>query len=521
MIVRRLLAFLIIASTLTGCSRAEPPAAAPTTARNLLIITVDTLRADRVGAYGYSRAQTPAMDALATRGVRFERAYATAPITLTSHASLMTGRYPPGHGARHNGMRLDLSVPTLAETLGRAGFATGAFVGAFPLDRRFGLIKGFSTYGDRMPRGPQGRLANERPGIAVADEAIAWLEKQLARRSLGEGGQPSRFFLWVHLFEPHAPYGRPGDRSPADARYDGEVAESDRQIARVIAALGPEASSTLIVLAADHGEAFGEHGEIGHSIFVYDTTLQVPLIVAGPAVTPRVVRDPVTLVDIAPTVTRLLGVGVFDADGLDLSPVLLSAVAKADLSAVASAKAEAGNALPPRELYAESFAPLLDFGWSPLRSLRAEGFKFIAAPKPELFALTTDEAETKNVVEAEQKRAAVLRDRIDRISSATLAAQTAIDPETTGRLQALGYVSGSPGAQGSSRPDPKDRRELAARIARVTSGELAGAELESALRAILKDDPQNPQAHMRLGYVLAETNRCAEAEPHFRAAISA
>ncbi len=208
--------------------------------------------------------------------------------------------------------------------MGRAGFATGAFVGAFPLDRRFGLIKGFSTYGDRMPRGPQGRLANERPGSAVADEAIAWLETQLARRSLGEGGRPSRFFLWVHLFEPHAPYGRPGDRSPADVRYDGEVAESDRQIARVIAALGPEASSTLIVLAADHGEAFGEHGEIGHSIFVYDTTLQVPLIVAGPAVTPRVVRDPVTLVDIAPTVTRLLGVGVFDADGLDLSPPCLT-----------------------------------------------------------------------------------------------------------------------------------------------------------------------------------------------------
>jgi choline-sulfatase len=458
-----------------------------------LIITVDTLRADRVGSYGYSRARTPAMDALAAQGVRFERAYATAPITLTSHASLMTGRYPPGHGARHNGMRLDLAVPTLAEALGRAGFETGGFVGAFPLDRRFGLIKGFSEYGDHMPRGPQGRVANERPGRVVVDEAIAWLEKHRA----------TRFFLWVHLFEPHAPYGSPGDRSPADVRYDGEVAEADRQIGRVIAALGPDTSSTLIVLTADHGEAFGEHDEIGHSIFVYDTTLRVPLIVAGPTLTPRLVRDPVTLVDIAPTVTRFLGVGALDSDGVDLALAL------------------AGNALSSRELYAESFAPLLDFGWSPLRTLRAEGFKFIAAPKPELYALTTDEAETRNVFDTDPKRAATLSDRVDRISSATLASQRTVDPETAGRLQALGYVSGNPASQGTSRPDPKDRRELAARIARVTAGELSGADLEQALRAILKEDSQNPQAHMRLGYVLAESNRCPEAEPHFRAAISA
>src|SRR5262245_41236540 len=247
---------LLAGGVLAACGRQEAPVTTPSV-RSVVLITIDTLRADRVGAYGYSRARTPAMDALALRGVRFNRAYAAAPITLTSHASLMTGRYPPGHGARHNGMRLDLATPTLAEALGRAGFATGGFVGAFPLDRRFGLIKGFSEYGDRMPRGAQGRVANERPGSMVVDEAIAWLETQRA----------SRFFLWVHLFEPHAPYGSPGDRSPTDVRYDGEVAESDRQIGRVIAALGPTASSTLIVMTADHGEAFGEHDEIGHSIF--------------------------------------------------------------------------------------------------------------------------------------------------------------------------------------------------------------------------------------------------------------
>jgi arylsulfatase A-like enzyme/Tfp pilus assembly protein PilF len=488
--VSRILLVVFVCLAVAACDRQERAPTPQAAVRNLLIVTVDTLRADRVGAYGYARARTPAMDGLAARGVRFENTYADAPITLTSHASLMTGRYPPGHGARHNGMRLDLATPTLADTLGRAGFATGAFVGAFPLDRRFGLIKGFSTYGDRMPRGSQGRLANERPGSMVVDEAIAWLEQN----------RSSRFFLWVHMFEPHAPYGVPGDRNPADVRYDAEVAESDRQIGRLVTALGGEASSTLIVVTADHGEAFGEHGEIGHSIFVYDTTLRVPLIIAGPSLPPRVVRDPVTLVDIAPTVTRLLGVGPFDADGVDLSPAL------------------SGQSLPSREIYAESFAPLLDFGWSPLRSVRADGFKFIAAPKPELYALATDANETKNVVDTDTQRAAALGARVDRISSATLSVQSKMDRETAGRLQALGYVSGGPSNSGS-RPDPKDRRELAARIAQVTSGELSGAELESALRAILKDDPQNPQAHLRLGYVLVETNRCKEAEPHFRAAI--
>ncbi len=176
-----------------------PPAASPSAARNLVLITIDTLRADRVGAYGYGAARTPTMDGLARDGVRFTRAVATAPITLTSHASLMTGRYPAGHGARHNGMRLDLTTPTLAEALKRAGFSTAAFVAAFPLDRRFGLIKGFETYGDRMPRGADGRPANERPGRVVVDEAVAWLERR----------GPERFFLWVHLFEPHAPYGDP------------------------------------------------------------------------------------------------------------------------------------------------------------------------------------------------------------------------------------------------------------------------------------------------------------------------
>ena len=490
----RVIAALAAAALLIGCTRqSEPPAAPAAAARNLVIVTIDTLRADRVGAYGYARARTPALDDLAKRGVRFERAFATAPITLTSHASLMTGRYPPGHAGRHNGMQVDEGVPTLAETLKAANFATAAFVAAFPLDHRFGLDRGFEIYGDRMPRGAQGRLANERPGREVVDEAIAWLQRPRAQR----------FFLWVHLFEPHAPYGSPGDRRPVEARYDDEVAEADRQVGRIVSALGTHLPSTLFVVASDHGEAFGEHGEIGHSIFVYDTTLRVPLLLAGPSIETRAVSDNVALVDVAPTVLALLGVGKFDADGINLGPLLR------------------GEALQPRELYAESFAPLLDFGWSALRTVRAGQFKYIAAPRPELYDLAVDPSESTNIVKVSPQRADALDERTLKISPATLDAGVTIDSETAGRLQALGYVSGRPGAPGAARADPKDRRELAARLAQVTSGELTGSALESTLQKILAEDPGNPQAHLRLGYVLADSNRCPEAEPHFRAAIAA
>ncbi|MEP6919349.1 MAG: sulfatase, partial [Acidobacteriota bacterium] len=372
-------AALLSVLTVAGCREGSPPppaaasgAAAPATARNLVLITIDTLRADRVGAYGYGPARTPVMDRLARAGVKFTHAYATAPITLPSHASLMTGRYPPGHAARDNGMRLDLAAPTIADALAHAGFATAGFVAAYPLDRRFGLIKGFQTYGDRLSPSEQsggsvtgttlaggsvnGRAVNERPGRAVVDEALAWLDAHRAER----------FFLWVHLFEPHAPYGPPAGRSrPLQARYDDEVAEADVQAGRVIEALGADRAATLVVLAADHGESFGEHGEIGHSLFVYDTTLRVPLLLSGAHLpTGRTSDQPVTLIDVAPTVLRLLGVQPFDTDGIDLGPAL------------------SGAPLPVREIYAESFAPLLDFGWSPLRSIRSGHWKYISAPTP-------------------------------------------------------------------------------------------------------------------------------------------
>ena len=483
-----LAALLLFAAACQSPERREPapPSAA---ARNVLLITIDTLRADRIGAYGDSGARTPSIDALAGRGVRFTNAFSAAPITLTSHASLLTGRYPAGHGARHNGMRMDLAVPTLAETLSRAGISTAAFVAAFPLDRRFGLIKGFHTYGDKLPRGGDGRPANERPGRVVVDEALNWLQRHRA----------DRFFLWVHLFEPHAPYGDARTGRPAQARYAEDVTEADRQVGRIVDGLGEAAASTLVVLTSDHGEAFGEHGEIAHSIFVYDTTLRVPLIFAGPGIAMRTVDGPVSLVDLAPTITQQMGAGRFDADGVDLSAVF------------------AGAALPERALYAESFAPLLDFGWSPLRTVRAGGWKFISAPKPELYRIVEDREESRNLAADDRARATALQAEIERYSTDKLPAGRTMDAEAAARLQALGYVSGSPAS--TARPDPKDRRAMAARIAQVTSGELHGAALESVLKQILSEEPRNPLANLRLGYVLLESDRCRDAMPRFRIAI--
>jgi arylsulfatase A-like enzyme/Flp pilus assembly protein TadD len=495
----RPLVLLILAATVAGaCSKKPSPPVSRGVAKNVLLITIDTLRADHVGAYGYRRARTPRLDGLAARGARFDRAFAAAPITLVSHASLLTGLYPPGHGARHNGMRLNLTTPTLAEALGREGLATAAFVAAFPLDRRFGLIKGFQTYGDRMPRGRDGRPANERPGSQVVDEAVAWLNDHRDRR----------FFLWVHLFEPHAPYGNPDDpaeaRRPPIERYDDDIAEADKQTGRVLDALGPLTDSTLIVVAADHGEAFGEHGEISHSLFTYDTTLRVPLIIAGPGIPASTIEDPVSLVDVAPTIVAQLGARAMTGDGIDLSPSF------------------AGTPLPQRTLYAESFAPLFDFGWSPLRTVRANGWKYIEAPKPELFDLQHDPGETKNEVGADAARASELARKVKGYGSADISANASIDREAQARLQALGYTGGGrANGPAAARPDPKDRRALAGRIAQVTSGELHGAELEHALREILKEDPGNPQANVRLGYALVERGACGDAAPLFEKAIAA
>ncbi len=495
------LAATLLAVLAAACGGGAPstsgpvPPAVSSTARHVVLVTIDTLRADRVGAYGYAAAKTPAIDAIAAAGLRVGQAFATAPVTLTSHASLLSGLYPPAHGARHNGIAMAPGVPTLATILKAQGFATGAFVGAFPLERRFGLAAGFDVYGDRLPRLENGKPADERPGEDVVDEALAW------RRGTGA----ARTFLWVHLFEPHAPYRNPTDGRPVAVRYDEDVAEADRQVGRLVAGLGSERASTLVVVAADHGEAFGEHGEIGHSLFVYDTTLRVPLVLQGPGVVPGTAPGPLSLVDVAPTVLGLLGVPAPAMDG----------------RAFAGPTAVAFD--PSRVLYADTEAPWRDFGWSPLRSVRTGGLKFIQAPTPELYDVAQDAGESSNLLPARASALAPLRAALaeavrDRVP---VSADTPpMDADARRRLQALGYLGGAGPSGRAPTIDPKDRRDEAARIAEITAGELTGLARERALRALAASDPGNPQVRMRLGFALVERGECAEAVPHFRAAIA-
>ena len=463
---------------------------------HVLLVTLDTVRADRLGSYGWANARTPVFDSLARRGVRFTRAYATAPITLPSHATIFTGRYPPGHSARHNGVAMQSDVPTLATRFKEAGFETGAFVSAFPLDRRFGLNRGFDVYDDELPRDAQGRPTNERAGALTVDRAIAWMR-----------GRPdvSRLFMWVHLFEPHAPYvatdGNAGGPRSASQRYDDEIAVTDREVGRLLGAWR-NIDRTVVVVTADHGEAFGEHGEIGHSVFVYDTTLRVPLIVAGAgAPAGRAIDAPVTLADLAPTLAAWSKLALLDADGIDLGAVI------------------DGAPTGERTLYAESFAPLLDFGWAPLRSVRRNDVKFIAAPRPELYDVGADPQEQENVVAARAELARDLAERVERVSGPELPSRpSSADPEVLARLRALGYAGGS--SVGRERPDPKDRIAIASRMAEVTSGELQGAAAIEALIEVLGLDAANVQAHLRLGFLMADSGRCAGAERHFAAAIA-
>jgi arylsulfatase A-like enzyme/cytochrome c-type biogenesis protein CcmH/NrfG len=496
-----------------ACSSGGPTS--KPTARNLLVITVDTLRADHVGAYGWSRARTPALDGLAKGGALFDRAYAVAPMTLPSHATLMTGRYPPGHGSRDNGLRVSPTVPTLASELHARGFRTAAFVAAFPLDHQFGLNRGFDVYSDRLGRDAAGKPANERPASQVVDEAIAWL------RTKDQGPRTKdQFFLWIHLFEPHAPYGDPSSPSaaarPVLERYDEEIATADREIGRLLGAVGPAIPDTLIIAAGDHGEAFGEHGEYAHSIFVYDTTLRVPLLMGGPGIRAGVrIAEPVTLADVAPTVMRLLGAPMTDVDGVDLSPAL-------DGMPLTS--------LEGRELYAESFAPAIEFGWAPLRAIRSGPWKLVAAPKPELFDIDKDPGEQMNLFSSQPDIARALAGRVNRYSGPELPTTASAEAEAQQRLRALGYSSGSAIRNPQSairnpqsamaRPDPKDRRELAARIAQVTSGELAGPALVAALESIVREDPRNGQAHLRLGFARLQAGDCARAEQELHLAAS-
>lgn len=458
-----------------GCS--DPAGSVP---ERVVLVTIDTLRADHVGCYGAPGAHTPVLDTLAARGVRFETAISPAPLTLPSHASLMTGLDPPQHGVRHNSVhRLGGAIPTLAERMRERGLATAAFVGALVLDRRFGLDRGFDVYDDRMDRSSSVLFGvSERPADRVVDATLDWLERA-----------PGRFFLWVHLYDPHVEYQPPPGFASAFARrpYRGEIAFADHQVGRLLTAVrrrfGDE--GLLVAVTSDHGESLGQHGERTHAYTVYDATQRVPLILSGSGVPAgRVVETPVRLVDVAPTLLAAVGGAPFGG-GRDLR------------AAWQGADGERPAA------YVETLATHLDYGWSPLVGLRTSRLKYIRAPRPELYDLREDPEETRNLA----ADAPGLVERLDRELETRLAGPSAaavpveLGAVDRARLESLGYVvpespaTGMPRPDRARGPDPKDALPLLERIAQAHRTAADGRFLEalSDLEAI-----RDPAPHVRV-----------------------
>ena len=408
----------------------------PHAPRSVLLITLDTTRADRLPPYGFGDATMPALDRLAREGVVFDQATTVAPLTLPAHTSLLTGLLPPRHGVRENASAplADRHV-TLAEILEARGYHTGAFVGSAILDPDRGLRQGFQEYG-RIPHEtgetlPQAGRAVQRRGGAVVDDAIRWLERV--------GDAP--FFLWAHLYDPHRPYEAPEPFASRHNPYIAELAYADSQIARLLDTLEKRnlLDRVVVVVTADHGESLGEHRELDHGVFLYESVLRVPLIVRAPGLAPRRVADVVRLTDVMPTILDLLRLPVPELDGTSLVDALR------------------GRSLPEFEAYAESLYPQRH-GWAPLFSLRGDRFKFIDAPQPELYDLRVDPFEQRNILAERQEIAVPLQRRLRAQVRRESAKDATVDGDLRARLAALGYTARSGleiPATGVYLPDPK------------------------------------------------------------------
>jgi choline-sulfatase len=482
-----------------------PTSTAAPGARNALLITLDTLRADRLGAYGHAAARTPNLDALAAAGVRFDDATAPAPITGPSHAAILTGIHPGRLRVRDNATTpLPAGAETIAEILAARGYATGGFVGAFILDRPYGFAQGFDTF-DGFTRVDSGSEANaERQASAVVDAAVGWLA------ALG-GDRP--FFGWVHLYDAHVDYNPP---APFAQDYDGEIAFVDQQVGRLVGALRSRGAldDTLIVVIGDHGESLGEHGEDEHGVFLYDAVLRVPFIVAGPgARRDLVVGEQVRALDVAPTILDALG-----------------ASAPAGLDGVSLARIMRGGTredVPPS--YSESHYPQLHYGWSELRAVRADGWKAIDAPRPELYNLRDDPKEQRNLYESQRALADRMIAEAGRLAREFERAEAVParqpDRETLDRLRSLGYVGTSaalrPGERG---PDPKDRiaerREFSALMSAAIGALRAGRPGQAVpkLQRLIEINGRAYDVHQFLGEAYERLGRPDEALGEYESA---
>lgn len=468
-------------------------AAAPSRRPDVLLITIDTLRADSVGFAGNRGVQTPVLDRLAAAGRVFTDAHAHNVVTLPSHVNILTGLYPYEHGIRDNtGFRLSGDIPTLATVLRDAGYVTGAFVGAYPLDSEFGLDRGFQVYDDRTTRGASDDEFGmaERRGDEVVAAALEWWKAK-------QGGPR---FLWIHLFDPHAPYAPP---EPFASRYKqtpylGEVAATDSFLAPL---LGPlldgKTRSALVVVTSDHGEGLGEHGEATHGLFAYESTLKVPLVIWGPGVKPGHDGRPARHVDIFPTVLQTVGV-----------------------KAPPFRTERAGRSLlttPGPELtlsYFEALSANLNRGWAPLRGVLRQGRKMIALPVPELYDVAKDPGESKNLIDQDRPTARSLIADLPQ-ESVWPPRRGALPAGDEDRLRSLGYLSGSADSRASYGPedDPKNLIALDNKIFKVIGlyNENRFDESVAVAREVVKERPSMPLGRSLLAQALLESGKTGEA----------
>jgi arylsulfatase A-like enzyme/Tfp pilus assembly protein PilF len=475
---------------------------------NVVIVTLDTTRADRLGCYGATSVETPNLDGLAREGVLFEQATATVPLTFPSHSAIFTGLVPPHHGVHDNGgFFLDESRTTLAERFRGAGYATGAFIAAWVLDSKWGLAQGFDTYADKFDLSKYKVVSLgtvQKPGDEVMDEALAWMD----------GVRDRRFLSWIHLYDPHSPYEAP---EPFRSRYKGqpylaEIAYTDQVVGRLLGWLREKKllERTIVVVTADHGEALGDHGESTHSYYIYDSTTHVPLIIRTPWRLRGRSHTQVGSVDLMPTILDLAGLppqaGI---DGRSLALALFDPAA------------ELGHVS-----YSETYYPRFHYGWQHLRSLRDGRYKFIEAPTPELYDIAADPGETTNIYKAFSRRAEGLRARLHALAGETTAQapeQKQLDPETLQRLAALGYVGNAVDVDPTAvLPDPKDKIGLYKMMhaARDLAQEERYAEAVSVMRKVVAEDPDIIDAYISLGNWLMRSKRGDEAIAAFQQVLS-
>jgi arylsulfatase A-like enzyme/Tfp pilus assembly protein PilF len=499
---------LLLLGLAVACS--GPDAAPPD---SVLLVTVDTLRADRLGTYGFPLARTPRIDALAAEGVRLDDHATSAPITMPAHTSLMTALWPPAHGVRDNGnFRASPTLSTWAERMKAAGYETHAFVSAAVLDSRYGLDQGFDTYDDDLAAesAPPMFMIPDRPASRTVDRLLSWLDRwreDPARRP---------FFVWVHLFDPHQPYELVypwGALAPTP--YDGEIAAVDEAVGRVLDGL--EAAGvrdrTLVVLTADHGEGLGEHGEKTHGFFTYQSTIRVPCILSSERL-PRGVAyaAPSSVVDVLPTALGVLGLDDgAPTQGIDLGPAI------------------AGSVVPPlRAQYAETMMTELGFGMAPLHAIRIGTERYIRAPRPELYDIAVDPRERDDLATVRSDRVAALDAALGEILAASEALappreESPLDGETEEMLRALGYVGDEVQRAAAGGMDPKDGLVVHQMLddARQLVREQALDAAEAKLGELLERVPEHPSALATLGLCFSQQNRLAEARDAYERSLAA